>query len=70
MPRGIIKFFNFSKSFGFIVPSDGTKDIYFSRASLARDRKYDPVEGDVVEFDMRPSGQGPMAVRIRQDEQP
>lgn len=65
MARGTVKFFSVRRGFGFIIPepSDG-KEIYFSRASLPRDRRYDPVEGDPVEFDVRSSPQGPMAVRI------
>lgn len=51
--RGKIKFYNVAKRFGFIVPDDGTGDLYFAESSLPRSRQYDPVEGDVVEFEAR-----------------
>lgn len=51
--RGRIKFYNVAKRFGFIIPADGTGDLYFAESSLPRSRQYDPVEGDVVEFEAR-----------------
>lgn len=67
MATGTIKFFNPRSGFGFIVPDKATADspdIYFNRSSLARDRQYDPVEGDKVQFETRSAEKGTMAVRI------
>lgn len=67
MPSGVVKFFNLQKSFGFITGDDG-KDVYFNRASLPLDRRYDPVEGDRVVFEVRDARQGPIAHHIEQGE--
>lgn len=64
--RGTIKFFSLKKGFGFVIPDDQTGEIYFNRASLRRDREYDPVEGDTVDFEVRDARKGKVAVRIEQ----
>ena len=64
--RGIVKFFNGRRGFGFIVPDDGAKEVYFNKASLPRARAYDPVEGDVVTFEVRDARLGKIAVHIEQ----
>ena len=63
---GKVKFFSIKKGFGFIVPDDGSKDIYFNKASLRRDREYDPIDGDPLEYQVRESGVGPIAHHIEQ----
>lgn len=63
--RGTVKFFSLKRGFGFITLDDGA-DVYFNRASLRRDREFDPVEGDVVECDVRPTSQGRIAHHIEQ----
>ena len=50
--------------YGFIVKDDGTGDVYFNRASLRRDRDYDPVEGDSVEFDVEKGPKGLQAANV------
>jgi CspA family cold shock protein len=62
---GVVKFFDVAKGFGFIVPDVGDKDIYFNRASLPLDRRYEPVQGDSVQFETRPATKGVMAVRVQ-----
>lgn len=64
--RGTVKFFSLSKGFGFIIRDDGATDVYFNRASLRRDRDYDPVEGDLVEFEVRDARLGPLAHHVEQ----
>lgn len=63
---GTVKFFDAHKKFGFIVPDNGDKDIYFNSASLPLDRRYDPVQGDKVLFESRPATKGMMAVRVQE----
>lgn len=63
--RGTVKFFNTKKGFGFIVGEDGS-EVYFNRASLPRERRYDPVEGDPVSFEVRAARKGAIAHRIEQ----
>lgn len=64
--KGKVKFYNLKKGFGFIVVDENGSDVYFNRASLPRDREYDPVEGDSVEFEVREARLGPMAHHIMQ----
>lgn len=66
MATGTVKFFSIVKGFGFVV-TDGGREVYFNRASLRRDRAYDPTEGDKISFELRDAKQGPIAVHIEQD---
>lgn len=62
---GTVKFFNSKQGFGFVTPDMGD-DVYFSKASLPRDRRYDPVEGDKVSFEVRDGRIGKIAHHIEQ----
>lgn len=65
--RGVVKFYDASRGFGFIVPDrPDAKDIYFNRASLPLARSYDPVQGDAVQYECRPAAKGMMAVRVQE----
>ena len=61
--NGTVKFFNDQRGFGFIALDDG-QEIYFSRSSLPRARKFDPTEGDRVSCEIRDARKGPIAHRI------
>ena len=63
--QGTVKFFNGKRGFGFVTLDDG-KEVYFNKASLPRARAYDPVEGDVVTFEVRDARLGKIAVHIEQ----
>ncbi len=47
---GIVKFFNSQKGFGFIVPDDGSKDIFVHMSNIAGGQQ-SLNEGDKVEFE-------------------
>lgn len=47
---GTVKFFNSQKGFGFIVPDDGSKDIFVHMSNIA-DAQQSLNEGDKVEFE-------------------
>jgi CspA family cold shock protein len=69
MISGIVKWFNESKGFGFIAPTDGSADVFvhFSAISGAGFRTL--VEGQAVSMDVERGPKGPQAVRVLAQEQ-
>jgi|TARA_Y100000114_G_scaffold54257_1_gene49636 CspA family cold shock protein len=61
MQKGTVKFFNFSKGFGFIVPADGGNDIFVHQSGLTEDIR----ENDEVEFETERGKKGINAVKVR-----
>ena len=59
--KGVIKFYNQQKSFGFIKVQ-GEKDIFFHKSALERD--YVPEDNDYVEFRSTETDRGRAAVDI------
>ena len=60
MPRGTVKWFNFTKGFGFIEQDDG--DDLFVHKSQVSGRGLR--EGDIVEFEIGDSDKGPNAINV------
>jgi CspA family cold shock protein len=52
MATGTVKFFNTSKGFGFIEPSDGGKDVFVHISAVERAGLSSLNEGDKVSFDV------------------
>ena len=52
MPVGTVKFFNTQKGFGFIQPSDGSKDVFVHISAVQRAGMHTLVEGQKVSFDV------------------
>ena len=63
MNTGTVKFFNDSKGYGFIVPDDGSKDIFVHVNGLIDDIK----EGDKVSYEVEDGRKGPNAVNVKVD---
>lgn len=62
MQQGTVKFFNEAKGFGFISPSDGSKDIFVHSSGLAtREIR----ENDKVVFEVQKSDKGLNAVNVK-----
>jgi CspA family cold shock protein len=51
MITGTVKFYNDMKGFGFIQPTDGTKDVFVHATALERAGMRNLVEGQKVAFD-------------------
>ncbi|NJN24606.1 MAG: cold shock domain-containing protein [Cyclobacteriaceae bacterium] len=59
--QGTVKFFNETKGFGFIKPSDSSEDIFVHSSGLIDDIH----ENDQVEYDMERGKKGMNAVNVR-----
>ena len=63
---GTIKKVVRDKGFGFIVPDDGSDDVFFHRSRLGAKVQFDDLrEGDEVEFQVRPGEKGPQAFDVK-----
>ena len=59
---GTIKKIVKDKGFGFIVPDDGSDEVFFHRSRLAPKVEFDDLrEGDEVEFQVTKGEKGPQA---------
>lgn len=61
MSNGTVKFFNNSKGFGFIVPDDGSKDVFVHQNGLTDEI----TEGDKVSFDVEEGPKGLNALNVK-----
>ena len=60
MQEGTVKFFNETKGFGFITPTDGSKDVFVHVSDLNSEIR----EGDKVTYELRDGQKGPNAVNV------
>jgi CspA family cold shock protein len=60
MKEGVVKFFNKTKGFGFITPSDGSDDIFVHQSGLVNEIN----ENDKVKFDVERGKKGLNAVNV------
>jgi CspA family cold shock protein len=61
---GTVKWFNDSKGFGFITPSDGSKDCFVHHSAIQGSGFKSLGEGDRVEFDVVQGQKGPAAENV------
>lgn len=59
--EGTVKFFNGTKGFGFIKPSDSSEDIFVHSSGLIDEIR----ENDQVEFDVEEGKKGLNAVNVK-----
>ena len=64
--QGIVKFFNDSKGFGFIVPSEGGEDLFVIRSSINKNSKGLRTLSDnqEVEFEVEENDKGLVAINV------
>ncbi|MDQ0320630.1 CspA family cold shock protein [Pararhizobium capsulatum DSM 1112] len=65
--KGIVKFFNQDKGFGFITPDGGAKDVFVHISAVQAAGLQTLKDGQQVTFDTEPDrmGKGPKAVNIQ-----
>ncbi|QFY61330.1 cold-shock protein [Rhizobium grahamii] len=56
MTTGIVKFFNATKGFGFIQPTDGSKDVFVHISAIERSGMTFISEGQKLAFDIVEDG--------------
>jgi CspA family cold shock protein len=65
MATGTVKWFNESKGFGFISPSDNSKDVFVHFSAIASSGFRTLAEGQTVSFDVENGPKGPQAVNVQ-----
>lgn len=62
--RGIVKWFNRLKGFGFIEPEEGGADVFVHYSAIEGDGYRNLYEGDPVQYDEIDMGKGPQAKKV------
>jgi len=64
MTKGTVKFFNAARGYGFISPSDGSKDVFVHVSAVEQAGMGSLTEGQTLTFDIQPDARGPKAVNL------
>lgn len=59
--EGTVKFYNFTKGFGFIMPDDGGQDVFVHQSGLTEDIR----EDDKVSYDTEQGKKGINAINVK-----
>jgi len=64
MATGTVKWFNESKGFGFIAPSDGSADVFVHFSAIQGDGFRTLAEGQTVNYEVENGPKGPQASQV------
>jgi len=64
MATGTVKWFNNAKGFGFILPDDGSEDIFVHFSSIDSDGYRSLEEGQAVSFEIEQGPKGLKAINV------
>ena len=62
--QGTVKWFNASKGYGFIAPSDGDKDLFVHMSEIQMEGFKTLSEGQSVDYNEGTSDKGPCATNV------
>lgn len=65
MATGTVKWFNESKGYGFISPSDGNPDVFVHYSAIVGSGYRSLVEGQAVSFEVEKGPKGLQAAQVR-----
>ncbi len=65
MTTGTVKFFNTAKGFGFIIPDDGTKDVFVHISAVEGSDLGHLTDGQKVSFEVQQDTRGLKAVNLQ-----
>jgi CspA family cold shock protein len=64
MATGTVKWFSDEKGFGFIAPSDGTKDVFVHHSAVQGGGFKSLAEGQHVSYEVEQGQKGPSATKV------
>ena len=65
MSTGTIKWFNDKKGYGFIVPDDGSEDVFVHHSNIVAEGYRSLQEGQKVEYETGQGQKGPEATNVK-----